>query len=342
MCQAEQPVHVLHCMGSAHTAGLPLACCAESSAAVALHTQSSAGADEILPTNLAPIICSWSAPQPCLHCSKKCMERTPCAVPPQGCAGHLRSPVHCAGQPAKHEGLGGPPSWPCCMPEVPFLICTVQGSNDFVEDLGMEQPTRMDLDFVAHGLGDEDAKHAVRASDYRLPRSARRPGAQVRSDAGAGCGPLWGFGGCCLTVLASPAISSVPGRAGCSVQSACSRRASFAEPSGACTHLPGDAATCSCTVPPCAEIFWISLLQGSSACGETFTQHSNLHNMQHCRHGAHGQGAALPTQRSWPTSHSSPCCRTTSPCTWPRCSSLPRSIACSARWTKGPSTRGRL
>ena len=71
------------------------------------------------------------------------------------------------------------------------LICTVQGSNDFVEDLGMEQPTRMDLDFVAHGSGDDDAKHAVRASDYRLPRSARRPGAQVSSKQSVAL--LWGL-----------------------------------------------------------------------------------------------------------------------------------------------------
>ena len=84
------------------------------------------------------------------------------------------------GSQQQHRGLeGGLHSLPCCMPEVSCLICTVQGSNDFVEDLGMEQPTRMDLDFVAHGLGDEDARHAVRASDYRLPHSARRPGAQV-------------------------------------------------------------------------------------------------------------------------------------------------------------------
>ena len=69
----------------------------------------------------------------------------------------------------------------------------MQGSNDFVEDLGMEQPTRMDLDFVAHGSGDDDAKHAVRASDYRLPRSARRPEAQVCFKHNAECGPLWGL-----------------------------------------------------------------------------------------------------------------------------------------------------
>lgn len=95
------------------------------------------------------------------------------------------------------------------MPEVPPFISTVQGSTDFVEDLGMQQPTRMDLDFVAHGSGDEDAKHAVRASDYRLPRSARRPGAQVCSKAKAEHGPPRNSG-CCLTVLGPPATSSIP------------------------------------------------------------------------------------------------------------------------------------
>ena len=98
------------------------------------------------------------------------------------------------------------------MPEVSCLTCTVQGSNDFVEDLGMEQPTRMDLDFVAHGLGDEDARHAVRASDYRLPHSARRPGAQVcpgLKESVAFFGVWKGR----LTVLASAATSPVPDQA---------------------------------------------------------------------------------------------------------------------------------
>ena len=162
-----------------------------------------------------------------------------------------------------------------CTAWAQHALLALQGSNDFVEDLGMEQPTRMDLDFVAHGEGDEDAKHAVCASDYRLPYSALRPGAQVCPEAKAECGSLWG-----LPHSAQPSGNQLCPRLGCLkclVSWRCRSASLSVEPFGACTHLPGNAAICSCTSPPRAEP-WDSA--DRLACGESFTQHSYVHNLQ--------------------------------------------------------------